>query len=538
MLPTAEHVRVLWQETAEKIMNGSPRPAAPPSQGPLLKATGICKHFGDFTANDDVSFTIGAGEIHALLGENGAGKSTFVKMVYGLLHPDSGMFEWRGAPVVIRNPQHARELGIGMVFQHFSLFQALTVAENIALAMPPGENIEDLSERVRAMSGEYGIGVDPDARVHNLSVGEQQRVEIVRCLLQDPALLIMDEPTSVLTPQESEQLFGVLRRFAEAGVAILFISHKLEEIRSLTERATVLRRGQNVGTVESRKKTSKQLAEMMVGTAVGDIERREQSVDLPPAIFEISGLSRDRETQFSTPLRDISFVARAGEILGIAGIAGNGQDEFMEALTGEWRASSAAMVSVDSHQIGTAGPARRRQFGIGFVPEERNGHAAITSMTLADNALLTGHSLDNVVRRGVIERAQMHQMAGEIASKFDVRLPGENPLASSLSGGNLQKFVVGREIIKRPRVFIVSQPTWGVDVGAALFIRRAMLDLAAEGSAVIMISQDLEEIFAISHRIAVLYDGSLSDPVVAADVTPESIGLLMGGSHSMDEAQT
>jgi simple sugar transport system ATP-binding protein len=196
------------------------------------------------------------------------------------------------------------------------------------------------------------------------------------------------------------------------------------------------------------------------------------------------------------------------------------------------------MVSVDSHQIGTAGPARRRQFGIGFVPEERNGHAAVTSMTLADNALLTGHSLDNVVRRGVIERAQMHQMAGEIASKFDVRLPGENPLASSLSGGNLQKFVVGREIIKRPRIFIVSQPTWGVDVGAALFIRRAMLDLAAEGSAVIMISQDLEEIFAISHRIAVLYDGSLSDPVVAADVTPESIGLLMGGSHSMDEAQT
>ncbi len=519
-------------------MNGSPRPAASPPQDALLTATGICKHFGDFTANDDVSFSIGDGEIHALLGENGAGKSTFVKMVYGLLHPDSGMFEWRGAPVVIRNPQHARDLGIGMVFQHFSLFQALTVAENIALAMPPGESIESLSDRVRAMSSEYGIGVDPDARVHNLSVGEQQRVEIVRCLLQDPALLIMDEPTSVLTPQESEQLFGVLRRFAEAGVAILFISHKLEEIRSLTERATVLRRGQNVGTVESRKKTSKQLAEMMVGMAVGDIERCEQGVGQPPAIFEISGLSRDRETQFSTPLRDISVVARAGEVLGIAGIAGNGQDEFMEALTGEWRASSAAMITVDSHQIGTVGPARRRQFGIGFVPEERNGHAAVTSMTLADNVLLTGHSLDNVMRRGVIERAQMMQIAGEIASEFDVRLPEDNPLASSLSGGNLQKFVVGREIIKRPRVFIVSQPTWGVDVGAALFIRRAMLELAAEGSAVIMISQDLEEIFAISHRIAVLYNGSLSEPVVAADVTPESIGLLMGGSHSMDEART
>ena len=219
-------------------MTGSQRPDETSPGTTLLAATGICKHFGDFTANDDVGFEIEAGEIHALLGENGAGKSTFVKMVYGLLQPDSGQIIWRGEPVTIRSPQHARELGIGMVFQHFSLFQALTVAENIALALPPGESLEDLSERVRAMSAEYGIGVDPDARIHNLSVGEQQRVEIVRCLLQDPSLLIMDEPTSVLTPQETEQLFDVLRRFSKAGVAILFISHKLEEIKSLTRRLT------------------------------------------------------------------------------------------------------------------------------------------------------------------------------------------------------------------------------------------------------------------------------------------------------------
>ena len=522
----------IWLMTAENRMTGSPRPNAPQNSSgqPLLTATGIVKHFGDFTANDDVSFSIASGEIHALLGENGAGKSTFVKMVYGLLHPDSGRFEWRGAPVVIRNPQHARELGIGMVFQHFSLFQALTVAENIALAMPPGESLDDLASRVRTMSTEYGIGIDPDARVHNLSVGEQQRVEIVRCLLQDPSLLIMDEPTSVLTPQESDQLFEVLRRFAASGVAILFISHKLEEIRALTERATVLRRGRNVGTVDSRKKSSKQLAEMMVGAAVGDIERLEQTVDSPPVLLKVTGLSRARDTQFSTPLRDISFTAHAGEILGIAGIAGNGQDELMEALTGEWTAGKASAIRVGVQDIGTAGPARRRQQGIGFVPEERNGHAAVTSMTLADNALLTSHSLGDVVRRGVIDGAQTRRKAGEIAAAYDVRLPGENPVASALSGGNLQKFVVGREIIKRPQVFIVSQPTWGVDVGAALFIRRAMLELAATGSAVIMISQDLEEIFAVSHRIAVLYDGGLSAPMVAKDVTAESVGLLMGGS--------
>ncbi|MGC6496326.1 MAG: ABC transporter ATP-binding protein [Candidatus Puniceispirillaceae bacterium] len=524
-------------------MTGSPRPTATSSRDILLTATGIFKHFGDFTANDDVSFSIGRGEIHALLGENGAGKSTFVKMIYGLLQPDSGQFEWQGAPVVIRNPQHARDLGIGMVFQHFSLFQALTVAENIALAMPPGEPLDDLADRVRAMSSEYGIGVDPDARVHNLSVGEQQRVEIVRCLLQDPSLLIMDEPTSVLTPQESEQLFDVLRRFADSGVAILFISHKLEEIRALTERATVLRRGRNVGTVDSRKKSSKQLAEMMVGSVVGDIERQDQGAVAPSVLLEVSGLSRARDTQFSTPLHDISLVACAGEILGIAGIAGNGQDELMEALTGEWTGGDAGAIRItsqhsgDSQDIGMAGPARRRQLGIGFVPEERNGHAAVTSMTLADNALLTSHSQGHLVRRGVIDGAQTVQMAAEIAAAYDVRLPGENPPASALSGGNLQKFVVGREIIKQPKVFIVSQPTWGVDVGAALFIRRAMLELAAAGSAVIMISQDLEEIFAISHRIAVLYDGGLSAAMAATDVTAESVGLLMGGSDVALEVQ-
>ena len=516
-------------------MSDSPRPSTKSRKPALLNAAGICKKFGDFTANDDVSFSIGEGEIHALLGENGAGKSTFVKMVYGLLQPDSGQIEWRGRPVTIRSPQHARELGIGMVFQHFSLFQALTVVENIALALPPGESLADLSERVRRMSAEYGIGVDPNARIHNLSVGQQQRVEIVRCLLQDPSLLIMDEPTSVLTPQETDQLFDVLRRFSESGVAILFISHKLEEIRALTERATVLRRGRNVGTVATADKSSRQLAEMMVGGDVGDIDGQERPSDAP-ALLAVRSLDRPAETAFATPLRDISFDARAGEVLGIAGIAGNGQDELMEALIGEWRGRGTNVLVADGVDMTSEGPSRRRQLGLGFVPEERNGHAAVTSMTLAENTLLTAHPLGRVASRGLVDSDATRRMAADIAARFDVRLPQDNPVASALSGGNLQKFVVGREISRGPRVFIVSQPTWGVDVGAALSIRTAILGLAAAGSAVVMISQDLEEIFAISHRVAVLYDGALSDVMVTADVTPEKIGLLMGGSAAAGTA--
>jgi len=505
------------------------------SQTPLLEAIDVCKSFGDFTANQDVCFKINSGEIRALLGENGAGKSTFVKIIYGLLQPDRGVLRWNGQPLSIRGPQQARDLGIGMVFQHFSLFDALTVAENIQLAMPPGESIADLSERIARISKEYGIGVDPEARVHNLSVGQQQRVEIIRCLLLDPKLLIMDEPTSVLTPQETEQLFTVLRRFAQNGMAVLFISHKLDEIRALTTAATVLRRGQVVGTVDTAGKTSRELAEMMIGVKVKDVARQTAPARAK-LLFSVTGLNRPRESAFSVALRDVSIEAFAGEVFGIAGIAGNGQDELMEALIGEWRPGGRNIIHLDGADLSQEGPSGRRIAGIGFVPEERNGHAAVPSMSLSDNALLTGHALNGTVRAGILNLGGIRDRAAAIAEAFDVRLPGVNPLASSLSGGNLQKFVVGREIIKTPRVLIVSQPTWGVDVGAAVFIRKAMLDLAKQGSAVVVISQDLEEIFAISHKVAVLHDGILSPAIPAKDLTAEKVGLLMGGSGHGDGA--
>ena len=406
-----------------------PQPATSLQTTPVLNAVDLTKSFGYFRANDAVSFSIQPGEIHALLGENGAGKSTFVKLVYGLLQPDEGQIFWQGQPVNISGPLHARQLGIGMVFQHFSLFESLSVAENIQLALPAGETLAALSDRIRAMSDAYGLAVDPDAHIYNLSVGQQQRVEVMRCLLQNPSLLIMDEPTSVLTPQETDQLFSVLRHFAENGMAVLFISHKLDEIRALTSRATVLRRGRNVGTLDTKQNSNRQLAELMVGREVSDVTRQ----SAPPnakAVCVIKNLQRPKPTAFSVSLKDISLSASAGEILAIAGVAGNGQDEIMAVLSGEWRPPSADVILLDGQDISHMGPAARRRVGVGIVPEERNGHAAIPSMSLSDNALLTSHSLGTTVRYGVIDSAVTTSIAADIIQTFDVRVPSDDPMAA------------------------------------------------------------------------------------------------------------
>jgi len=517
-----------------------PKKTKSSSQAPLLEATNITKRFGHFTANDNVGFTINKGEIHALLGENGAGKSTFVKMLYGVQAPDEGQFIWEGQPVQITSPKAARAMGIAMVFQHFSLFPALTVAENIALALDDAPQISALSKRIIEASERWGLSIEPDRPVGDLSVGEQQRVEILRCLLQDPKLLIMDEPTSVLTPQETTRLFDVLRRLSDDGCAVLYISHKLDEIMALTEKATILRGGLNVGEVVPKKSSTRAMAEMMVGSSVDWIERKEDSkAKKKPVLFTLKNLTRPSETAFATPLKSISLDVRAGEILGIAGISGNGQEELVEALTGEWRCPDAEMISFDGAPIGRTGPKGRRRLGIEMVPEERNGHAAVPDMTLVENTFLT--HFDRMRKSdGLLGRLMTHaglgdEMTAQIVADHDVRTPHTNPMARQLSGGNLQKFIMGRMLVTAPKLAIIAQPTWGVDVGAATMIRRSLLALAEKGCGIILISQDLEEIFSLSDRIAVLNEGAMSAAQNAASLTAEDVGLLMGGTETASD---
>jgi len=499
--------------------------------GPLLTVDGVTKAYPGVVANDTVSFQVSPGEVHALLGENGAGKSTLVKMIYGLVQPDSGSMIWKGAAYEPATPHAARKSGVAMVFQHFSLFEALSVAENVALGMEDPPKMGQLSQRIREVSETYGLPLDPERMVGDLSAGERQRVEIIRCLLQDPKLLIMDEPTSVLTPQEVEILFTTLRKLSAEGTAILYISHKLEEIRSLCQGATILRLGKVVGAVDPREKSARELAELMVGQTLHTPSR--EATELGAVALELSGLSVASANQFGTSLKDVTFSLQAGEILGIGGVAGNGQDELLAALSGESLAASGT-VKLKGDAIGHLGPNQRRELGLLTAPEERLGHAAAPDMSLTENAALTGTIRENLADNGFIKWGEASEFAKRIIAEFDVRTPGPENAARSLSGGNLQKFVIGREVLQRPDVLVVNQPTWGVDASAAADIRQALLDLAAKGAAVICISQDLDELMEISDRFAALNEGRLTPPRPAKGLTVDQIGLMMGGAHDME----
>ncbi len=499
----------------------------------LLAVEGVTKAYPGVVANDKVSFSVTPGEVHALLGENGAGKSTLVKMIYGLVRPDSGRMIWQGKPYEPSTPHAARSSGVAMVFQHFSLFEALNVAENVALGMENPPPMRQLAARIREVSETYGLPLDPSRLVGELSAGERQRVEIIRCLLQDPKLLIMDEPTSVLTPQEVLILFETLRKLSAEGTAILYISHKLEEIRSLCDSATILRLGKVVGTTNPRESTARELAEMMVGQTLHTPSR--EPSDLGKVVLELSGLSMKSGNPFGTSLKDVSFEVRAGEVLGIGGVAGNGQDELLAALSGEATAP-ADTVHLKGESVGHLGPNARRRLGLLAAPEERLGHAAAPDMSLTENAALTATIRKNLASRGFLKWSAVEEFAREVIKDFDVRTPGPGNAARSLSGGNLQKFVIGREVLQKPDVLVVNQPTWGVDASAAAAIRQALLDMAAEGAAVICISQDLDELMEISDRFAALNEGRLSTPRPAKGLTVDEIGLMMGGAHDMEVA--
>ncbi|MEM7376016.1 MAG: ABC transporter ATP-binding protein [Pseudomonadota bacterium] len=494
----------------------------------LLTLQGITKAFPSVVANDGISLSVSPGEIHAVLGENGAGKSTLMKIIYGVSAPDAGTIHWQGEPVTIASPAHAHQLGIGMVFQHFSLFETLTVTENMSLALPGSRT--RLRQDIASASNRFGLAVDPDATVKSLSVGERQRVEILRCLLQSPKLIIMDEPTSVLPPQGIGELFKTLRRLADDGLGILFISHKLDEIRALCDTATVLRHGKVTGHAVPREESDASLTSLMIGRELPHTQRPASERSAAP-LLSVSGLSVESNTVNATALRSIAFEVHGGEIVGIAGVSGNGQNLLSSVLSGEHPLppGQADRVRLDGAATGHNGPSARRDLGLRFVPEERLGRGAVPVHDLRDNGLLTGFN-DGLSRLGFRASGAMHAFAERTIGAFDVRCGGPAAEAQSLSGGNLQKYIVGRELSLTPRVLLVSQPTWGVDVGAASDIRQRLVDLSRQGVAVLVISEELEELFEISDRMHVMFRGTLSPPVATEDTTVEAIGLAMTGN--------
>lgn len=524
---------------------------------PRLELSNITKQYPAVRANDGVSLRVGPGEIHAVLGENGAGKSTLMKIIYGAVRPDAGEVRWNGQAVQVRNPHEARQLGISMVYQHFSLFDTLTAAENVWLGLSdgapkptgtsaaprggesssgrPGERLKagslaDVIERIRKVSSVYGLEVDPLRPVHTLSVGERQRVEIVRALLTNPQLLILDEPTSVLTPQAVETLFVTLRKLAGEGCSILYISHKLDEIRALCHHCTVLRGGKVTGEVDPRTVDNAELSRMMIGSEPPSLQHQARAAG--EVALSVKSLSLAKLDQFGMSLSNINLNVRAGEIVGVAGVSGNGQQEFMAALSGEDPRATPGSIELFGADIARASARKRRELGLHFVPEERLGRGAVPSLSLADNVLLTRS--EAIGPLGWISRATLHEQARGLIERFKVKAGGPDAAARSLSGGNLQKFIVGREIEAQPKVLIVSQPTWGVDVGAAAQIRGELLKLRDAGCALLVVSEELDELFEISDRLVVIAQGRISPSVPTAEATVERIGEWMSGLWPTD----
>jgi ABC-type uncharacterized transport system ATPase subunit len=486
----------------------------------------ITKKYPSVVANDGVDLDVRPGEIHAILGENGAGKSTLMKIIYGAVKPDAGRMLWNGREVHIANPAAARQLGIAMVFQHFSLFDTLTVVENIALGLPADTKLDRLGEQIEATARQYGLELEPQRHVHTLSVGECQRVEIVRALLARPQLLILDEPTSVLTPQAVDKLFNTLRKLASDGCSILYISHKLDEIRELCHTCTVMRAGKVTGVCDPRRETAASLSRMMIGAEPPAIK----SVPRPAGekMLAVRNLSLAKSHPFATALADINFDLHAGEILGIAGVSGNGQQELLAALSGEDIRAAADAISMKGEPIGRLNAAARRLRGLGFVPEERLGRGAVPDLSLAQNVLLS-HQTSATVQWGLVKFGAINQIASSIISRFKVKAAGPHATAGSLSGGNLQKYIVGREVMRDPKVLIVAQPTWGVDVGAAAQIRAELVALRDAGCALLVISEELDELFEISDRMMVIAKGRVSPSIKRSEANIDQIGQWMSG---------
>lgn len=511
-------------------MRTGPQPITSQVAIERLELRGISKRFPGVLANDQVDFDVQAGEIHALLGENGAGKSTLMKILYGLYQADEGEILINGRPVRIKSPADALHQGIGMIHQHFLLVPAFTVAENVALGLHstrgPLLDLDVVAERIKSLSASYGLSVDPHARVWELAVGEQQRVEILKALYRGAALLVLDEPTAVLTPQEVEQLFTVLRRMAEAGHSLIFISHKLGEVLAISRRVTVLRDGRAIGTVPTRDATREALARMMVGRDVL------LHAECPPVAYGRARLAlRDvwaNDASGLPAVRGVSLDVRAGEILGIAGVSGNGQRELAEAIAGLRPITRGSIHLEDTDVTGWA-PQRLTQAGLSYVPEERMRDGAIREFSVEENLILRDHSVPPLAQGIFLRFNAIAGHCSRLIRDFDIKTPGRDTLLKHLSGGNIQKLIIARELARRPSVLVAAQPTRGVDIGATEYIHRCLIAQRSEGTATLLISEDLDEVRNLSDRIAVIYNGQIMGVVDRGQVTVEKLGLMMTG---------
>jgi general nucleoside transport system ATP-binding protein len=496
---------------------------------------GITKRFPGVVANDDVSFEAAPGEVHALLGENGAGKTTLSNILTGLYRPDGGVIELYGKPISFGSPRDALDAGVGMVHQHFRLVEPFTVAENVVLGDHRGDgrgllvNPRRIERRVAELSKRYGLAVEPQARVWQLSVGEQQRVEIVKALYRDARILIMDEPTAVLTPQESESLFVTLRAMAQAGNTVIFISHKLHEVKAVADRVTVLRGGRTVATVDGAEVTPRSLAALMVGREVEIARRQRDAAPGDEVVLALDGVSADGDRVAA--LEDVSFDLRSGEILAVAGVAGNGQRELAEVIAGI-RPRTAGTVAVGGRELPRGDPRAAITAGVAYIPEDRLGTGLAPSLSVARNVSLKRYREPPASRGPLLSLRHMAEHARSLIHAYDVKAPGPHAPVRNLSGGNLQKLVLGREFHGDPRVVVAAQPTRGLDVGAIETVHAYLREAAGNGVAVLLVSEDLDEILALADRIVVMYEGRIAGALDAATATVEEIGYLMAGGGS------